>query len=37
MGPSNTSYLSNTTIFHFHDYGRKSKHSLEKYKPYTPA
>ena len=24
MGPSNSSYLSNTAILHFHDYGRKS-------------
>ena len=24
MGPSNSIYLLNTTIFHFHDYGRKS-------------
>ena len=24
MGPSNSSYLSNIAIFHFHDYGRKS-------------
>ena len=24
MGPSNSSCLSTTTIFHFHDYGRKS-------------
>ena len=25
MSPSNSRYLSNTAIFHFHDYGRKSK------------
>ena len=25
MGPSNSSFLSNTVIFHFHDYGSKSK------------
>ena len=25
MGPSNSSYLSNTAIFNFYDYGRKSK------------
>ena len=24
MAPSNSSYLSNMAIFHFHDYGRKS-------------
>ena len=24
MGPSNSSYLSNIAIFHFHDYGGKS-------------
>ena len=23
MGPSNSIYLSNTAIFHFHEYGRK--------------
>ena len=27
MGPSNNSYLLNTAIFHFHDYGRKSKNT----------
>ena len=27
MGPSNNSYLSNTAIFHFRDYGRKSKNT----------
>ena len=31
MGPSSISYLSNTAIFHFHDYGRKSI-SLENLK-----
>ena len=29
MGPSNSTYLSNTAIFHFHDYGRKSMSQLE--------
>ena len=29
MGPSNSSYLSTTAIFHFHDYGRKSTASKE--------
>ena len=28
MGPSNSSYLSNIAIFHFHDYGRKSSWCL---------
>ena len=28
MGPSSISYLSNTAIFHFHDYGRKSRYSF---------
>ena len=23
MGPSRSSYLSNTAFFHFHDYGKK--------------
>ena len=32
MDPTNTTYLSNTAIFYFHDYGRKSK----SYKPVTP-
>ena len=27
MGPSNSSYLSKIAIFHFYDYGRKSKWS----------
>ena len=28
MGPSNSSFLSNIAIFHFHDYGRKSNPSF---------
>ena len=28
MGPSNSSYLSNIAIFHFHDYGGKSNAPL---------
>ena len=30
MGPSNSSYLSNIAIFHFHDYGRESKNMCKK-------
>ena len=33
MGPPNSSYLSNTAIFHFHDYGRKSN----LFSPKTPG
>ena len=31
MGPSNSSYLSNTAIFHFHDYGRNSIFLLKEW------
>ncbi len=30
MGPSSISYLSNTAIFHFHDYGRKSNYETQQ-------
>ena len=32
MGPSNSSYLSDIGIFHFHDYGRESKDNSGNFK-----
>ena len=41
MGPPNSSYLSNTAIFHFHDYGRKmrksKKHATNRQKQKTAS